>query len=121
MPADLETGGSFSYLQVLEEGSYLEEGPGKWVDNWRRKEKGLGWQAASGLEANFQVCEELEPALHSWERGKGLGGRGGEGEVYWWKIVPRGEIKLFGDRNCQPVGKGLVKIRFVSVCQCLLP
>ena len=51
--------------------------------------------ADSGLEANFQVCE---PALHSWERGKGgKGGKGGGDEIGGSLIqggkLSRGEIK----------------------------
>ena len=50
--------------------------------------------ADSGLEANFQVCE---PALHSWERGKGgKGGKGGEeigGSLIQGGKLSRGEIK----------------------------
>ena len=70
----------------------MEGGAGKWVDNWRRR--GKKWLGCFWLEANFQVCEELEPALHSWERGKGWGwrrrrGGGSWGKFDWGKIIQR--------------------------------
>ena len=59
MPADLETGGSFSYFQVLQEGSYLEEGPGKWVDNWRRRKKGLAGKLLLASRQTFKSVKYL--------------------------------------------------------------